>query len=92
MKPCFGDLVLLIICVNEQKPKVDPIKRRDWRLYSKDLLCDKLKNVNWLCDIDDVQGFWNHFEIMLVTVIDNIVPLKDFIGSDLEWLCHSKIG
>ena len=43
-------------------------------------LNDKLSSVNWNIDIDDVQHFWNVFECLLSGIIDDIVPLVDFVG------------
>ena len=84
MKPCFGNHVLIMMCINEQRPKVDPVKRSDWRSYSKDSLCNSINNVIWSYEIDDVQGFWNHFVIVLVSLIDKIVPLKDFVNNMIK--------
>ena len=53
-------------------------KKRDWRFYSKELLNESLKTVDWNINIDTVQGFWNELEYKLITVIDDVIPLKDF--------------
>ena len=36
IKPFFGDQMLLLFFLNEQKPKIEPVKRRDWRKYFKE--------------------------------------------------------
>ena len=45
--------------------KEDPVvtKRRDWRRYSKEWLNDELKKVDRNINIDDVQQYWNAFEM-----------------------------
>ena len=58
--------------------------RRDWRKYSKELLCDELSIVDWKSNIGDVQGFWNEFENKLVHVIDKIVPLTPFVNNIIK--------
>ena len=41
--PLFGDHRMIIFNVNEPRPKPEVQLRRDWRKYSKELLCDELK-------------------------------------------------
>ena len=52
--PLFGDHRLIMFCINMPKVEIEPTLRRDWRKYSKDLLCNALKNVNWSMDIEDM--------------------------------------
>ena len=59
-------------------------KKRDWRFYSKELLNTKLNAVSWNIKIDRVQEFWNEFENKLITVIDDIVPLRDFTDNIIK--------
>ena len=35
---------------------------RDWSKYSKDVLNEKLSNIDWNIEIDNVQEYWNVFE------------------------------
>ena len=76
--PVFGDHKLIMFCIDEMKHKPDLIYIRDWRHYSKELLCDDLGKISWNTNIDDVQGFWNHLESILINVIDKIVPVCKF--------------
>ena len=41
--PLFGDHRMITFCVNEPRPKSEIQLRRDWRKYSKELLCNELK-------------------------------------------------
>ena len=45
--PFFGDLILIEFEVNATKSKLDPVKRRDWRNYSKEILNIKLSSTGW---------------------------------------------
>ena len=79
LTPIFGDHQLIIFNVESQKPCINALnKKRDWRFYSKELLNESLKTVDWNINIDTVQGFWNELEYKLITVIDDVIPLKDF--------------
>jgi hypothetical protein len=53
--PTFGDHKLIIFLLQYEKTMVQPIVRRDWRKYSKELLNSKLANVHWDTEIDSVQ-------------------------------------
>ena len=37
--------------------------------------------MDWNINIDNVQKFWNVFENNLIRVVDEIVPLTDFVGN-----------
>ena len=63
--------------VNGLKSKSDPVKMRDWRRYSKDLLYLELSKLDWNIGVDDVQQFWNIFESRLIRIVDSLVPLVD---------------
>ena len=76
--PVFGDHRLIMIDIDEVKPKPIVVYRRDWRHYSKNVLSDELNMITWSTEIDDVQGFWNHFESKLINVIDKIAPVCKF--------------
>ena len=75
---------MIVFNVNEPRPKLEVQLRRDWRKYSKELLCEELIIVNWKSNISDVQGFWNEFENKLVQVIDKIVPLTPFVNNMIK--------
>ena len=76
--PVFGDHRLIMIDIDEVKPKPIVVYRRDWRHYSKNVLNDELNMITWSTEIGDVQGFWNHFESKLINVIDKIAPVCKF--------------
>ena len=42
--------------------------------------------ITWSTEIDDVQGFWNHFESKLINVIDKIAPVCKFEDNVNEYL------
>ena len=42
------------------------------------MLLEELGFVEWTCDIDDVQNFWDSFESSLVAVIDKVEPVTEF--------------
>ena len=78
IRDLFGDHKLINLCINVCKPKIAITYRRDWRHYSSVFLCNELSKVNWSFLIDDVQGFWNDFELKLIDVIDKMVPITKF--------------
>ena len=59
-------------------------KKRDWRFYSKEILHEKPCSVDWNINIDTVQEFWNEFEFKLISIIDDIIPLRDFSGTIIK--------
>ena len=73
IKPCFGDHLLITFVISHAKLKLKETIKRDWRFYSKENLCNKLKQIDWPLGITDVQEYWNAFENLVV----NVVNLKD---------------
>ena len=66
VKPFFGDheLVVATLCIDRPPPTISVM--RDWRKYSKELLCSRLSEVNWTSNALDVQQLWNDFENKLI--------------------------
>ena len=79
----FGDHKLKIYCIDEPKEKI-VTHRRDWRHYSKEILCTELSMINWSINIEDVQGFWNTFEKKLLHVVDKIIPMTKFVNNAVK--------
>ena len=48
--------------------------KRNWKLYSKDLLLQKLSQITFNINSEEVQTLWNHFESTLITIVDELVP------------------
>jgi hypothetical protein len=63
-----------------KNPPINCIKR-DWRKYSKENLSSALSMLDWNINIENVQEYWNVFENMLIDVVDEIVPLTDFVNN-----------
>ena len=63
--PFFGDHLLVEFNVVQHKIKNVTQKCRDWRKYSKMTQNEKLSAVNWTIEIDNVQEFWNVFELLM---------------------------
>ena len=82
--PFFGDHVLVEFQVNAVIKMADPVKRRNWRGYSKETLINKLTGVDWKIEINDVQQYWNVFESKLIKIIDDIVPLVDYVNDVIK--------
>ena len=61
-----------------------PIRKRDWKLYSKESLIDKLTVINWQIEADDVQSYWNIFENKLLKAVDELVPYKIYTNDHLN--------
>ena len=68
LKPLFGDHSMIMFNVSGIKTKPKPIRMRDWRRYSKDLLNLELSKIDWNISVDDVQQFWNIFESKLIKI------------------------
>jgi hypothetical protein len=81
IKPTFGDHMLVSFEIKLSKnPPINCIKR-DWRKYSKENLSSALSMLDWNINIENVQEYWNVFENMLIDVVDEIVPLTDFVNN-----------
>ena len=89
VKPCFGDHLLVIMELVLNKPTVEILFKRDWRKYSKDILCNHLNEINWNYEYDSVQSFWDYFETMLIKIVDKIVPSVPFVNKSTQ-ISHVK--
>ena len=80
----MGDHLLIIVEITGivEKPKV--ILKRDWRLYSKNLLLTKLQTVQFNVDYESPQDLWNNFEITLLPIVDEIVPYAEFCNNTVS--------
>ena len=73
---CFGDHYLLIFTLKTKCVSINEELKRNWRSYSKALLCNKLSLVDFDVSINNVQECWNDFENKLMAVVDEITPLR----------------
>jgi hypothetical protein len=73
-------VTILLYLINELATNKSDEKRtilkRNWRGYSKDLLLEELKKVDWNIDCTQVQDFNNELEQKLLTIIDNLIPVQ----------------
>ena len=79
--PLIGDHLLISFNINETPDAPTPHLKRNWKNYSKDTLLQKLSLVDFDCVADDVQTLWNHFECVLINIIDEIVPYESFVNN-----------
>ena len=84
MKPSVGDHLIVTMDISIARTGPAESIRRDWRNYSKEVLCSKLGVVDWVLDITDVQEYWNVFENKLVCIVDEVVPLVKFLGNKVN--------
>jgi hypothetical protein len=90
--PIFGDHLLIFFDLSLTNKNKNVMWKRDWRLYSKEALCNELSAVNWNINVPDVQQFWNLFECLLLGVVDKIVPCRKFCNNEvLQSNPHPKI-
>ena len=82
--PIFGDHVMICFNLRLDKSVKQSSMKRDWRSYSKTLLCEKLAVMDWTINDDSVQGYWNCFENKLIGVVDVLVPLVDFVNNNVK--------
>ena len=81
--PCFGDHMFIVAHLFSGRPDPEIIISRDWRNYSKDKLVEMLSRVEWSGSAGDVQQVWNDFENKLISVIDKLVPLTEFVNGKI---------
>jgi hypothetical protein len=73
----------VVVEVSSIKPQPTFTYRRDEKSYNSQTLCERLAEVDWSCDFDNVQSCWNSFENkalgpMLSTFMD---VFKDFFST-----------
>ena len=74
----FSDHSLIMFNVNDSI-EIHPTAishKRSWFKYSSQLLREELSKVNWQCDRQDTQSYYNWLENELLKVIDDIIPYK----------------
>ena len=66
--------------------------KRDWRMYNKDILIEKLsRNHDTTLKPNNVQCAWNYFENLMINVIDEILPLSPFSNDEIKKKEHSPL-
>ena len=78
VKPNFGDHLLITFNLQGNELNQEIILKRNWQNYSKEILINKLKDINFSNQISSVQSMWNTFENELIPIVDNIVPIVPF--------------
>jgi hypothetical protein len=81
VKPTFGDHIMIILEHMGHKPSELISIHRSWLKYKKESLTQSIAAVDWQIKSDAVQDYWNQFEHMLVGVVDELVPLCEFINN-----------
>ena len=78
IKPLIGDHLLIYFTILGQlePPKISV--KRNWRLYDKNLLIQRLNCVNFDVTSQCPQALWNHFENSILPIIDELVPYTEF--------------
>ena len=78
IKPLIGDhLFIYFTILGQLEPPAITLKR-DWRHYDKNVLVQRLSNVNFDITSQCPQTLWNHFESSLLPIIDDLVPYTEF--------------
>ena len=73
--PLFGDHVIVIIELSNNKPDPSTFVCRDWRNYDPSKFINLL-NVCELINVNDsVQQYWNTLENVLINAADQVAPL-----------------
>ncbi len=65
--------VTIILNLNLNKPVITLTKRREWRNYSKELLCAELKSKDWSIKLESVQAWCDIIENNIIAVVCAIV-------------------
>ena len=58
--------------------------KRDWRNYLKEKLCNSPSKFVWNFVLYNVQDCWNMFKSKLISCVDELVPLKEFVNNFLQ--------
>ena len=69
-------LIKFNLLVNENTEQTLPIYKRSWYGYSKEKLCEELGKVDWTCERDDPQSYYDWLENEMLKVIDSVIPYK----------------
>ena len=70
----IGDHSLVTFTLNGLPPPSKITFKRSWLKYSKDVLLNELKKINFETGADSVQSIWDNIENHLINVVDKIVP------------------
>ena len=81
LKPLIGDQKLLTFVINAKPEQISQVIKRNWQAYSKDKFVNVLSDVDFNFEADQVQAYWNKFEMALLPVIDNVAPLELFLNN-----------
>ena len=79
----IGDHKLISCSIRVVKAAKKIIVKRDWRHYTKEKLVNKLRNVDFETNINNVQETWNRFENKIIDVIDILAPLVPFTNDSV---------
>ena len=84
VKPIFGDHLCVMVSTAGRDLNTVITQRRDWRKYNKDVLINTLRTVDWTIEDDTVQEYWNTFENKLIQVVDQLIPIRDFVNNSVK--------
>ena len=82
VKPIFGDHCLVAFEIEFVRPKPTKVLRRNWRSYSKEQLLQELRCVDFGDEFVSVQSCWNVFENKMISVIDKLCPMEQFVANN----------
>jgi hypothetical protein len=95
----FSDHCMVILDIehtNKKHEQQSEIWARNWHGYSKEKLVEKLVNVDWDCNIERAQDYYNWIENKLLEIVDELAPLTKrkcvHISSYSEKSCKSLIN
>ena len=81
----IGDHCLITCQLETTKTPLKIVMKRDWRMYNKDILIEKLlRNHDTTLQPNNVQCAWNYFENLMINVIDEILPLCPFTNDEIK--------
>ena len=80
ISPQIGDNKLVSCKIIYNPPTIRSVIIRNWKLFNKNILMDKLAGQNFNLQIENEQQFWNQMENKLISVIDTIAPRTEFLN------------
>ena len=69
-------LIKFNLTTNENIQPTKPTYKRSWYGYNKEKLCAELETLNWDCNREDPQSYYDWFENEILKVVDHLVPYK----------------
>ena len=62
-------LIMFSVKTTEVTPHTKTLFKRQWYGYTKEVLCEELSKVDWTCDRDDPQSYYDWLENEILPIL-----------------------